>query len=445
MEERSSSVSEDSSSQAEEENSRDTVASDVANVPDIHHGPVIQAIQVLFGAIFLNFMEFRRGNRVVQLDPRFPPEMWSVYQRTLDGASRINNYAEAANRRIQTELGVCHPTLGNFILALKKVQHGRDQQYMQWISGRRPKDKRKKYKDADKRILKILQEYQRNERTCCTKSCYVLCPPFPSQVLRKVSFHPPPKGKSYRLRGIRCSDRKDVEVSSAKKAFGMLTVKLEPLCDDKELEYYIRRAMLNSETFIVKSESKNYLVCVWTKCASFTKTVILFAHANAVDLGVFAQLEINFQDFSREIKADVYAFDYSGYGLSTGQPSEENIYKDIRAVYEYICATRFNVKIILVGYSMGTAACVDLASHFTRKNRKQLAGVVLIAPFTSGCRLVRGKPYQKRSCCCDSFRNIDKVSRINAPTLLVHGTDDDMVSIDHILDRIRRFINLECP
>ncbi|KAI1705766.1 hypothetical protein DdX_13377 [Ditylenchus destructor] len=65
----------------------------------------------------------------------------------------------------ETELGVCHPTLGNFILSLKKVQHGREQQYMQWISGRQPKDKRKKYKDADKRILKILQEYQRNERT----------------------------------------------------------------------------------------------------------------------------------------------------------------------------------------------------------------------------------------------------------------------------------------
>ncbi|KAI1708510.1 hypothetical protein DdX_11898 [Ditylenchus destructor] len=46
MEERSSSVSEDSFSQAEDEDSRDTVAPDAANVPDIHHGPVIQAIQV---------------------------------------------------------------------------------------------------------------------------------------------------------------------------------------------------------------------------------------------------------------------------------------------------------------------------------------------------------------------------------------------------------------
>ncbi|KAI1708441.1 hypothetical protein DdX_11824 [Ditylenchus destructor] len=153
MEERSSSVSEDSSSQAEDEDSRDTVAPDAANVPDIHHGPVIQATQVIFGANLLNryntdpdfavkckmiialaFVnppdlkdafhllcevfenedeinpliewfekyyigaERRRGNRIVQLEPRFPPEMWSVYQRTLDGASRTNNYAEAANR-----------------------------------------------------------------------------------------------------------------------------------------------------------------------------------------------------------------------------------------------------------------------------------------------------------------------------------------------------------
>ncbi|KAI1722277.1 hypothetical protein DdX_00958 [Ditylenchus destructor] len=45
MEERSSSVSEDSSSQAEEVNSRDTVASDVANVPDMFRAPTKRQAQ----------------------------------------------------------------------------------------------------------------------------------------------------------------------------------------------------------------------------------------------------------------------------------------------------------------------------------------------------------------------------------------------------------------
>ncbi|KAI1707059.1 hypothetical protein DdX_12648 [Ditylenchus destructor] len=41
----------------------------------------------------------------------FAYEMWSVYQRTLDGEGRTNNHAEAAHRRLQTELAHDHPTL----------------------------------------------------------------------------------------------------------------------------------------------------------------------------------------------------------------------------------------------------------------------------------------------------------------------------------------------
>ncbi|KAI1705326.1 FLYWCH zinc finger domain-containing protein [Ditylenchus destructor] len=118
--------------------------------------PVIQAIQTL---------KTEKGNLKFVYESH---EFWQ-YKTSKDHLKsfwRCAKFQKAACPcRIQTELGVCHPTVGNFILSLKKVQHGRDQQYMQWISGRRPKDKRKKYKDADKRILKILQEYQRNERT----------------------------------------------------------------------------------------------------------------------------------------------------------------------------------------------------------------------------------------------------------------------------------------
>uniref|UniRef100_A0A5S6PZ58 Lipase n=2 Tax=Trichuris muris TaxID=70415 RepID=A0A5S6PZ58_TRIMR len=56
--------------------------------------------------------------------PLYPPEMWSVYQRTLMGRDRTNNFVEAAHRRMQSEFGVDHPTLWRFIDGIRKLQAG---------------------------------------------------------------------------------------------------------------------------------------------------------------------------------------------------------------------------------------------------------------------------------------------------------------------------------
>ncbi|KAK9694590.1 hypothetical protein QE152_g33450 [Popillia japonica] len=85
--------------------------------------------------------------------------MWNLYQRTIDREERTNNHAEAANRRLRSELGMHHPTIWKYIDGLRKVQKGRDAYFEQLIAGHLPPMKLKKYRDADERIRRIVLDY----------------------------------------------------------------------------------------------------------------------------------------------------------------------------------------------------------------------------------------------------------------------------------------------
>ena len=74
----------------------------------------------------------------------YPPPMWSVYQRTLNGDDRTNNFVEAAHRRLQAEFGMDHPTIWKFFDGIRAVQKGRDLVYEQFIRGDQPPTKTEK-------------------------------------------------------------------------------------------------------------------------------------------------------------------------------------------------------------------------------------------------------------------------------------------------------------
>ena len=50
-----------------------------------------------------------------------------------------------------------------------------------------------------------------------------------------------------------------------------------------------------------------------------------------VDLGMAAPVMVA---MAHELNCNVCAYDYSGYGLSTGRRSEANLYADIQAVWD---------------------------------------------------------------------------------------------------------------
>jgi pimeloyl-ACP methyl ester carboxylesterase len=111
-------------------------------------------------------------------------------------------------------------------------------------------------------------------------------------------------------------------------------------------------------------------------------STLLYSHGNAADLGQMYEL---FIELSIHLKVNLMGYDYSGYGQSTGKPSEHNTYADIEAVYKCLEET-FGSKqegVILYGQSVGSGPTLDLASRLP-----QLRAVVLHSPILSGLRVM---------------------------------------------------------
>ena len=79
-----------------------------------------------------------------------------------DRIERTTNYAEASHRRLQSELGEQHPNICRFIDGVRKAQKSQDIHYKSMIADQTPAHKRKLYRDADKRIFNLLNQFNGN-------------------------------------------------------------------------------------------------------------------------------------------------------------------------------------------------------------------------------------------------------------------------------------------
>jgi fermentation-respiration switch protein FrsA (DUF1100 family) len=116
--------------------------------------------------------------------------------------------------------------------------------------------------------------------------------------------------------------------------------------------------------------------------------------------------------------------DYRGYGKSNGRPTERGIYIDAETAYDHLVKSGYLPnQIILHGESLGTAVAVDLAS------RRQCAAVVLEAPFTSGKDVARTVLPVIGPLLMWSFNSREKIGRIHAPMLFIHGNRDEIIPL----------------
>jgi fermentation-respiration switch protein FrsA (DUF1100 family) len=119
------------------------------------------------------------------------------------------------------------------------------------------------------------------------------------------------------------------------------------------------------------------------------------------------------------------ALSYRGYAGSSGHPSERGILQDAAAAYAFATARYAPDRIVLWGFSLGTGVAVALASE------QPIGKLILEAPYTSTVDIA-GAVFPLvpvRWLMRDQFRSDERIARVKAPLLVMHGTDDPVIPI----------------
>jgi hypothetical protein len=152
---------------------------------------------------------------------------------------------------------------------------------------------------------------------------------------------------------------------------------------------------------------------------------LLFMHGNAGNISDRAENAARLA----QLGLDVLLFDYRGYGLSEGSPSEQGVYLDAQAMLDHLCA-RAKVEpggVLLFGRSLGAAVATDLAVRRPPRalivesgfcSVKDLAGELFPYSLFS--------PFLPRH-----FDNLTKFRSLTCPVLVIHGRNDEIIPFGH--------------
>jgi uncharacterized protein len=117
----------------------------------------------------------------------------------------------------------------------------------------------------------------------------------------------------------------------------------------------------------------------------------------------------------------VACVEYAGFGISSGSHSEHGCYRSADAAITYLQqqASITVDQVALIGWSLGSAVAIDLAS------RREVRAQVLLSPWTSplacGIDLAR---LGKTSFAIGPFDALSRARSIDCPTLIISGTED---------------------
>lgn len=139
--------------------------------------------------------------------------------------------------------------------------------------------------------------------------------------------------------------------------------------------------------------------------------IIIYSHGNGGNVTWYSSVISKLSE-----RSDVFAYDYPGYGRSSGKPNEANVMESGLHAYDYLKSLGYK-NIWCYGFSLGGSVTTNICS------KRDVKGAVLQSTFynMSDCipilsELIAGKDFSS-----------DNISGISCPVVVSHSKKDSVV------------------
>lgn len=148
---------------------------------------------------------------------------------------------------------------------------------------------------------------------------------------------------------------------------------------------------------------------------------VVYFHGNGGNLSVWLPVLASLH----ALDLRVLAIDYRGYGLSTGAPSEQGVYRDAEAAVHYAVQNRAdaNGPLVFWGRSLGGS----VAAFATRVASPD--GLILESAFADKAAVIRAQPVLRMLNVFASYRfpTVEMLRGFSKPILVMHGDRDTVI------------------
>ncbi|MFP3868590.1 MAG: alpha/beta hydrolase [Desulfobacteraceae bacterium] len=159
----------------------------------------------------------------------------------------------------------------------------------------------------------------------------------------------------------------------------------------------------------------------WYVPAKGSAPVIMWCHGNGGNISH----RLDYITRLHQIGLGVWIFDYRGYGLSQGRPSEAGVYQDARAAYHHLCSALAvrPLQIVLLGRSLGGVIAADLATQVV------VRALIVESAFTRIGDMARHHYawLPGKVLFAHKFDLTQRLAALKIPKLFIHGEQDEIV------------------